>query len=81
METFKSQRKLVCLNVRKNKKYVKMNRNKDLKGNKYPLESIFLKKGSISNPTILKTQLIFNIRKSDVVYWTLNMNMLYYFFS
>lgn len=53
METFKSQRKLVCLNVRKNKKYVKMNRNKDLKGNKYPLESKILKKGSIHNPTIL----------------------------
>ena len=53
METFKSQRKLVCLNVRKNKKYVKMNRNKDLKGNKYPLESKILKKGSIPDPTIL----------------------------
>lgn len=32
---------------------LKMNRNKDLKGNKYPLESKILKKGSIPDSTIL----------------------------
>lgn len=76
METFKSQRKLVCLNVRKNKKHVKMNRNKDLKGKKVlkriPIGIEFFKERIDSQSYYIdKTQLIFNIRKSGVLYWTL----------
>lgn len=64
---------------------LKMNRYKDLKEKKVlkriPIGiEIFKERIDTQSYYIDKTQLIFNIRKSGVVYWTLNMNMLYYFF-
>ena len=76
METFKSQRKLVCLNVRKNKKHVKNELKKGFK-RKESVEMnthwnrIFKERLDTQSHYIDKTQLIFNIRKSGVLYWTL----------
>lgn len=78
METLKSQRKLVCLNVRKNKKHVKNELKQGFKRKESVGKEqisigidIFKERLDIQSHYIDKTQLIFNIRKSGVVYWTL----------
>lgn len=65
---------------------LKMNRYKDLKEKKVlrriPIGIEFFKERIDSQSYYIdKTQLISNTRKSGVVYWTLNMNIIYYFFS